>query len=463
MEAKVSNSAFQLNIEDESFFHDLREKEFKRLDSSGHHIYFDYTGGNLYPKSLIEKHTEMLLEGTFGNPHSINPTSARATELVAAARAKVLSYFNATEDYICVFTHNASGALKIVGESYPFNADSHYVILSDNHNSVNGIREFCNHKNGHTHYVSIRPEDLRIDDHLLKSTLEAHADSNNNLFAFPAQSNVSGVKHDLNWVKHAQDKGYDVLLDAAAFVPTSKLDLKEVQPEFVSVSFYKIFGYPTGLGCLMIKKSVFDKLQKPWFAGGTVDVVSIAYPFHTLEEGHERFEDGTLNYLNIPTLKLGLEFIESIGIERIQRRVENLTAYLLDTLNQLKHKNGEPVVHILGPQNTESRGGTIIMTFNNKDGITIPFDDIEQAAVKKNISLRTGCFCNPGLDEINSKITSEELEDFYKSKDFEVHYKEMIHLNDKMRGATRISVGMATTESDLIALIDFIKEYFDCE
>ena len=85
----------------------------------------------------------------------------------------------------------------------------------------------------------------------------------NKLFAFPAQSNVSGVKHDLGWIKKAQDLGWDVLLDAAAFVPTNQLDLKEVKPDFVCVSFYKIFGYPTGIGCLMVNKEKFKKLQKP--------------------------------------------------------------------------------------------------------------------------------------------------------------------------------------------------------
>ncbi len=461
METQSTASDHLLHIEDEVFFAALRAKEYKRLDQAGHQIYFDYTGGNLYPASLVEAHCEMLLKGTFGNPHSINPTSARATELVEAARAKVISFFNAT-DYICVFTQNASGALKIVGESYPFESGTPFVILSDNHNSVNGIREFCNKKQGKTEYVPVRCEDLRIEDAVLQNALDKNTTyTGNKLFAMPAQSNVSGVKHDLAWINYAQSKGYDVILDAAAFVPTSRLDLKVVQPEFVSVSFYKIFGYPTGLGCLLIKKSAFSKLCKPWFAGGTVDVVSVCYPFHTLEEGHERFEDGTINYLNIPSLKLGLEFIESIGIDRINKRVTHLTAYLLKALSELRHKNGNEVVHILGPKNIENRGGTIIMTFKNAAGKTLPFDVIEAAAVQQNISLRTGCFCNPGLDEINSQIASEELEQFYLSKDFQVQYKDLLHLNDKVRGATRISVGIATTEKDIIALLDFIKSYFE--
>jgi molybdenum cofactor sulfurtransferase len=84
-----------------AIFEKLRKEEFSRLDTAGH-AYLDYTGGNLYPASLILKHQKMLLENTFGNPHSTNPTSLRATELVEEARKKVLEFFRA-EDYICVF------------------------------------------------------------------------------------------------------------------------------------------------------------------------------------------------------------------------------------------------------------------------------------------------------------------------------------------------------------------------
>ena len=66
------------------------------------------------------------------------------------------------------------------------------------------------------------------------------------LFAFPAQSNFSGVQHPLSLVATAEQLGWHVLLDAAAYVPTNRLDLQSVRPHFVTVSFYKMFGHPTG-------------------------------------------------------------------------------------------------------------------------------------------------------------------------------------------------------------------------
>lgn len=452
MDTAIENKAV---LAHNDFFEILRNVEYKRLDKNNQ-VYLDYTGGNLYAKSQIMEHQDLLINNILGNPHSTNPTSQLSTRLVEEARQKVIDYFNA-EDYFCIFTQNASGALKIVGESYPFNAKSHFLLLADNHNSVNGIRQFCLAKGGTVTYAPIYYENLRMDENFILEKLEEQGDYENKLFAFPAQSNVSGVKHDLSWIKKAQDLGWDVLLDAAAYVPTNKLDLKEITPDFVSVSFYKIFGYPTGIGCLLVNKEKFKKLQKPWFAGGTVSLVSVNSLHHFLINNHERFEDGTLNYLDIPAVKIGLDYIENIGIEKINERVSSLRKYLFEKLEKLQHETGQKLVQIFGPKDHQNLGGTIILGFYNKNGVRYEFEQIEEMANGHNISLRSGCFCNPGIDETNNCLTDNELATYYSSHD-NGDYKDMIKFLGKMRGATRISVGIATTKGDIDKLMAFLEE-----
>src|SRR5262245_10629219 len=117
---------------------ELRATEYGRLDATGA-VYLDYTGGSLYAESQIEEHLQMLRDGVYGNPHSVNPTSSAATARVDDARAAVLRHFNAPEDeYECIFTPNASGAIRLVGEAYPFRR---FLATADNHNSVNGRSE----------------------------------------------------------------------------------------------------------------------------------------------------------------------------------------------------------------------------------------------------------------------------------------------------------------------------------
>lgn len=440
----------------DDFFNELRKREYSRLSEQGH-VYLDYTGGNLYGKSQIQAHHELLNNHTFGNPHSTNPTSQFATKLVDDTREAVLDFFNAG-DYFCIFTQNASGALKIVGECYPFDQDGELLLLADNHNSVNGIREYCSRKKGTYEYIPIQYEDLHIDSGILQEALDRFPDKQNKLFAYPAQSNVTGIKHDLGWIKKAQDKGWDVLLDAAAFVPTTTLDLKEVNPDFVSVSFYKIFGYPTGVGCLLVKKSKFGKLIKPWFAGGTVTLAAVKTPHHYLAQNHERFENGTVSYLDLPAIKTGLDYISEIGMGRITERVKSLADYLYHELNEIHHDSGEQVVHIFGSDNRDDAGGTMIMTFVDAYGNPIPFEKIEELANDKMISIRSGCFCNPGIDEINNCLTTEELAKYFSSRD-SGDFHDMITYLNKMRGATRVSVGLATTKEDLDSYIEFVKGF----
>ncbi len=445
-------------LPDEDFFAQLRKQEYSRIDDTSE-IYLDYTGGNLYPASLVSNHQEMLLKSVFGNPHSINPTSKRSSDLIDAARQKVLDFFNA-KDYVCVFTQNATNALRIVAESYPFSSDTEYILLSDNHNSVNGIREYCRHKGGSVTYVPVQYEDLQINEALLKELLTTHAKNKKVLFSYPAQSNVTGVKHDLKWVAFAKELGCDVILDAAAFVPTSRLDLSEVQPDFVSVSFYKIFGYPTGLGCLLIHKDSFQKLTKPWFAGGTVTLVSVNTQDHYLTNTHERFEDGTLNYLDIPAIKSGLDYIDSIGMERISGRIHSIIKLFAHRLQQLKHSNGAPLLKIFGPEDFNKRGGNMIMSFYDPEGNTFSTELIEEKASRQHISIRTGCFCNPGVDEINNCITTNELATYFTTHS-DGNYHDMVAYIGKMRGSVRVSVGFITNEADINTFCNFVTQFKD--
>src|SRR5205814_3213382 len=139
----------------------------------------------------------LLNQQTFGNPHSASRSSSDTTDLVERTRTAILQYFKAARDYTAIFTLNASAALKLVGESYPFAPGGTLLMTVDNHNSVNGIREFARAKGASVDYAPLTVPELRIDEAALMNCLDAAKDSRPNLFALPAQSNFSGVKHSL--------------------------------------------------------------------------------------------------------------------------------------------------------------------------------------------------------------------------------------------------------------------------
>ena len=438
---------------------DLRATEYARLDAGGH-IYLDYTGGGLYAESQLRRHNRLLAEHVFGNPHSGNPTSQAATRLVEHAREYVLKFFNADPDeYLAIFSANASGALKLVGESYPF-PNGRYLLTFDNHNSVNGIREFAHVRGAEVTYIPVALPDMRVDASQLSRELSRPSKNGHNLFAYPAQSNFSSVQHPLEWVDEAHQHGWDVLLDAAAFVPTGKLDLAMVKPDFVPISFYKMFGYPTGLGALIARKEALAKLHRPWFAGGTITVASVMGDKYYMADGASAFEDGTIDYLNIPAVEIGLKHIESIGYDVIHERVHALTGWLLSNITQLKHTNGSSLVRVYGPTSSVGRGGAVTVNFCDGAGRLIDHILIEQQANEAGISLRTGCFCNPGAGEIALEVSRVELDICFTSPGHE----QRLSLDDfrtcfdgKSMGAVRISVGMVTNFNDVQGFLAFAR------
>jgi len=439
----------------------LRATEYARLDQQGH-VYLDYTGGSLYAEAQLRDHMALLSSNVFGNPHSKNLTSLAMTNLVERTRDSVLQYFNASPDeYMVIFTQNATGALKLIGESYPFAPGSTYLMTADNHNSVNGIREFARSRGAAVRYIPISAPELRVDPQALTDALEQAHPGTNKLLAYPAQSNFSGVQHPLEWIEQAQAHGWDVVLDAAAFAPTNRLDLSRWQPDFVDISFYKIFGYPTGIGCLLVRKRVANKLRRPWYAGGTISFSSVVADGHYLTPGWAGFEDGTVNYLGLPAIECGLKLIESVGIETIHTRVMCLTNWLIDQLIALRHRNGRPVVQLYGPANMDRRGGTVQVNFFDANGHMIDCLMIEQLANEQRISLRAGCHCNPGAREAALGLTNEDLAPCFSKKD-QLSFEQFLHAIDgKTTGALRASIGLVSTFADVYAYVQFAKTFMD--
>lgn len=443
---------------------ELRATEYERLDRLGH-VYLDYTGGSLYAASQIRRHLELLNESVFGNPHSTNPTSLAMTDRVERTRALALEHFGADPDeYMAIFTLNASGALHHVGESYPFGPGGRYLLTYDNHNSVNGIREFAKRRGATVVYTPVERPALRIDRAELRRHLAEADRSRPNLFAYPAQSNFTGVQHPLELIAEAHEAGWDVLLDAAAFVPTNRLDLSRVKPDLVSISFYKMFGYPTGVGALLLRRPMFAKLERPWFAGGTVRIASVQGEGYYLATDAAAYEDGTVNYLNLPAVEIGLRHLAAIGVDTIHERVRCLVGWTLERMTAMRHRNGTPLVQVHGPTDLEARGGTVAFNLIDPRGTSFDIRRIEELANGERISLRTGCFCNPGAGEVAYGLSREQIAAFFRDESgltFQELRERIREAYGKEIGAARISIGIATNFADVHRFARFLDGFRD--
>lgn len=418
----------------------VRTREFRRLDRR-RSVYLDFTAAALHPASLVRRHHQRLNRTVLGNPHSAHAASRASARWAERARARILRFFDADPaDYDVVFTSNASCAIRLVGGLFPFRADSRLVLTADNHNSVHGLRERARRCGATVHYPcsDAHPE-------LLAALTPVRAPS---LLAYPAQSNFSGALHPLSWIRHAQEQGWRVLLDAAAFVPTHAFSLRTHPADFVPVSFYKMFGYPTGVGALVARHDALRLLKRDDFAGGTVEFVSVKHDMHKLRPGAAGLEDGTIAFAALPAIVDGLDWLDQLGMDRVTRHVDSMTARLRHGLRALGG-----AVELYGPGSGRC-GGTICFNVRTAAGALLPYERVERMLSRRRIYVRGGCFCNPGAAERAFGLDAPAIADCllrFGSRPF-VPADLRPCAADRPVGALRASVGIPTTSADVDAL-----------
>lgn len=420
-----------------SFFDDLRRREFARLEG---HAYLDYTGSALYGASQIRAHHELLERGMFGNPHSDSAPSRASTDVIEHARDLVLRFLNVDRaTHAVVFTANTTAAIKLVAEGYRFGRDAGLVLSMDNHNSINGMREYARRAGAP---VRVMPLDRELR---LANPERVLAEAPRSLVAFPAQSNFSGVRHPLSLVSSAKSLGHDALLDIAAYAPSRAISLRDCPADFAALSFYKLFGYPTGLGALIARRDALARLSRPWFAGGTVEYASVRADRHRLRDGAMGFEDGTPDFLAIAALAPGFALLDSVGMPQLCGHVSRLTQRFLDRVASM------PRVRVYGPIGMQDRGGAIAL---NVEGV--PFREVEARAREAGVSVRGGCFCNPGASEAAFGLRRAQLEDCFDAIGDTFSIERFAECAGTAVGAVRVSIGLANTERDIDRAIDVL-------
>ena len=437
---------------DNNYLDLINRTQFSRMRG----IYADTTGAAIAPQFLMETHFHQLCKTLLGNPHSINHLSNEASDLIEKTRNKILSHLKTSSDeYTLIFTAGTTASLRLIEECYSFK-NGHLALLQVNHNSMNMLREKAK-RDGNYSTVKVNPDLEIIPDSMLKN-LNIKA-KGNRLLAYPAASNADGNLHSLHWIEQAHKRGFDVLLDAAAFLPSNPLDLGKVKPDFVAFSCYKLFGYPTGIGCLVVKNTHMPKLVKSSFSGGTIQFVTVLADNYVLQDGYARFEDGTVNFLSIPALNEGFEFLKKVGIESISYRTKSLASYLYDELDQLYYNNGQKAVMLYGSKDKGQRGCLVSFNVMSPNGIPIDHGLISMEADRNNIYVREGCFCNPGAFEITFGLEKKQIQAFLDSKQPPTIQGVKPFIGNSPVGAVRCSFGFHNTPQDVITIADFVKDF----
>ncbi|XP_062319922.1 molybdenum cofactor sulfurase [Osmerus eperlanus] len=456
---------------------DVLQQDFRRIKEI---TYLDHAAATLYPESLVRNFCQDISTNVYGNPHSQNPSSRLTYDTVERVRDRVLQHFNTTsEEYSVIFTSGCTAALKLVAESFPWRSPtateaggrSQFCYLTDNHTSVVGIRAVTSALGVVTLPVSPQEVETRAKD---GPQNKGNGCQTPHLFCYPAQSNFSGRKYPLSYLKGIKARElypasdyqglWFVLLDAASYVSCSHLDLQEHSADFIPISFYKMFGFPTGLGALLVRNDSAAFLRKGYFGGGTAAAYLAGDDYYVQTTNiSDRFEDGTLSFLDIISLNHGFDALQTItgDMDKIQMHTFGLARYTYMLLSCLHHNNGKPVAQIYTASEFESPSTQgPILNFNLIDchGHTIGYSQVEKLASLFNIHVRTGCFCNIGACQLFLGTSDQEVK-----KNLQVGHVcgDNIDLVDgRPTGSVRISFGYMSTFQDCKTFLKFVVDCF---
>ena len=463
----------------------VRAEEFARLDGVA---YCDHAGAPPYSESLVRECMTELTSKLLGNPHSFHGAASTTAAAVAAARDATLQHLNApVGEYVVVFTSGATAALRLVAESFPWSPSSEFRYTASNHTSVVGIRAAATHAGARVAVVdvlaaeasesesepSVRVRARRDDDGeerrrwriveraeispqrtpsrrpFAPSREDANEDEDvaECLFAYPAECNLSGERFhpSVASAARAADEGtptlssvgtptpprprsrrrWRVLCDAAKCAGTRPPDLsREDAPDFVALSYYKMFGYPTGLGALVARRDALASLRPRYFGGGVAAGVDADENFFSRRSGVEGLEDGTLDFAAVAAVPIGFRWLANLartsrpnsreGAAAVDARARAIARRLARRLAALRHRNGARVVRLHGAAwialgddaanaisrgASRSRGGTVAFSVLRPDGSPVGCVRVERAAAAEGVHVRAGCCCNPGACE----------------------------------------------------------------
>lgn len=363
-------------------------------------VYLDSGATSQRPLPVWKAEEEFVL-GTNAPVHRGSYQLAEeADDAYESARQAIAAFVGADRDEIA-FTKNATEALNEVayvlsderaGDLYVGESDTVVITELEHHANLVPWQELCQRTGAQLKWYSMT-EDGRID----LDSLEL--DDSVKVVAFTHQSNVTGAVADVDeLVRRAREVGALVVLDACQSVPHMAVDFHALDVDFAAFSGHKMCG-PTGIGALYGKAELLEKLP-PFLTGGSmIEIVKMDET--TFAAPPTRFEAGTQMTSQVVGLGAAVKFLSEIGMDNIHAHEQKLTARALDGLQQI------PGLHIVGPKDTESRGGAVSFVV---DGVHP--HDLGQVLDSHGVAIRTGHHCAWPLHRAG-KVNSTARASFY--------------------------------------------------
>tara|TARA_B100001029_G_scaffold178057_1_gene183936 strand:+ start:239 stop:1444 length:1206 start_codon:yes stop_codon:yes gene_type:complete len=364
-------------------------------------VYLDTASTSQKPQCVIDTITEFYSKYNSNVHRGLYPWAEKATSNYENARTKIANFINTSSQNL-IFTKGTTESINFVSQSWGdsnVSKRSNIVVSEMEHHSNIVPWQILAQKTG----AELRYIPISNSGELILDNIDSIIDQNTKIVSIIHQSNVFGTINSIgDIIDIAHSKGSVVLVDAAQSIAHQKIDVQDLNCDFLVFSGHKILG-PTGVGCLYIKEDLLHNLE-PYQTGGQM-INQVYKDKSTWNDIPFRFEAGTPNISGVLGLSSAIDYINEIGLEKIKLHNKALTEYCLKELENIKD------IDIYGHKNN---AGPVI-SFNIKD---VHSYDLAQLLAQQNIFIRAGHHCaQPIMNKLN--IQSSNRLSLYIYNDFD--------------------------------------------
>ncbi len=375
-----------------------KEKNGKRI------VYLDSAATTQKPKSVIEA-INNYYENSNANPHrGAYELSVLATEAYDEAREKVRKFINAEHFEEIIFTKNATEAFNLLAISYGMNfineGDEIVISIAEHHSNLIPWQQVARAKGAILKYMYTNE-----NGELTEEEIQSKITDKTKIVSVTHVSNALGTINPVKKIaEYAHSKGAIVIIDGAQSVPHMKVDVRDINADFLVIAGHKLLG-PMGIGVLYGKKDLLEKMPPVLFGGDMVEYVhEQETTFNVLPY---KFEAGTQNVESAVGLSKAIDYLNEIGMDNVEKIEKELMSYAMEEISKLDY------VNIYGPKDIEKRGGVLsfeIQGVHPHDVASI-FDTV-------GVCIRAGNHCaQPLMRYMGINATSRASIYFYNTKE----------------------------------------------
>lgn len=344
-------------------------------------VYLDNAATTQKPNSVIEAMDDYYRNYNSNVHRGVHALSQRATDAFEVVRKKVQNFINAKEEYEVIFTKGTTESINLVatsfGKRYISAGDSILISAMEHHSNIVPWQMMADERGANIKVIPINQK-----GELILSDLHQLLDETVKLVALTYISNTLGTINPVEEIiLQAHQRNIPVMLDAAQAAPHLKLDVQELDVDFLAFSGHKMFG-PTAIGILYGKEKFLNEM--PPYQGGGEMIKTVTLEKTTCNVLPFKFEAGTPGIAEVIGLGAAIDYINSVGRDNIIEAENILIKYALDELQNIKE------LRFIGE--AEKRSGSISFLLAQHH----PFD-VGELLDKQSIAVRTGNHCTEPL------------------------------------------------------------------